>query len=428
MSAPVAIGNKEELAFLDQLMADTAGAGDAVADNASKADDSQQPSHAQPANTTSDPHSAAKTPPHAEQPAPMAAVKAEVISPAPGNANELAFLDELAGVKHDPAEHKPSEDAPMKSSGAGDGKDATHEAEGGEQAADAGSADAEGEAEEAEETFERDATELLGAFKDAKPESEEEQKTAEDIMKDFLSDMKAVDRDNEVNRILWAFKLNPFEKLALRFTATESDVRKAYRKISLLIHPDKCSHPQAAAAFEVLGQAQKELLDEKRRENLMRVLEYAREQIHKERRKATKHDSAMRIAATLHEKGLQGVQEAWEETDDFHEKWKMTARDVLAKAEFRRRKLDKRIKEEEERIVAEEKEEAQQRKRARLDKKEWLDNRGSRITSWRDWNKSGKKIKGVKAPKIKTADADRSYVQRATTEQFVGNYKKKPPK
>ena len=34
----------------------------------------------------------------------------------------------------------------------------------------------------------------------------------------------------------------------------------------------------------------------------------------------------------------------------------------------------------------------------------------------------------TKGLKIKTEDANRSYVQRATTEQFVGNYKKKPPK
>lgn len=34
----------------------------------------------------------------------------------------------------------------------------------------------------------------------------------------------------------------------------------------------------------------------------------------------------------------------------------------------------------------------------------------------------------TKGLKIKTEDTQRSYVQRATTEQFVGNYKKKPPK
>lgn len=49
---------------------------------------------------------------------------------------------------------------------------------------------------------------------------------------------------------MWAFKLNPFEKLNLRFDATPEEVRKQYRKLSLLVHPDKCSHPQAASAFD----------------------------------------------------------------------------------------------------------------------------------------------------------------------------------
>jgi hypothetical protein len=51
-------------------------------------------------------------------------------------------------------------------------------------------------------------------------------------------------------RILWAFKLNPFEKLNIRFTATPEEIRKAYRKTSLMVHPDKCKHPQAQEAFE----------------------------------------------------------------------------------------------------------------------------------------------------------------------------------
>lgn len=40
----------------------------------------------------------------------------------------------------------------------------------------------------------------------------------------------------------------------------------------------------------------------------------------------------------------------------------------------------------------------------------------------------GKKVAGTKAPTTKTWDSQKSYVQRATTEQFVGNYKKRPPK
>jgi hypothetical protein len=60
------------------------------------------------------------------------------------------------------------------------------------------------------------------------------------------------------------------------------------------------------------------------------------------RRKATKNDSAVRMAATLNAEGRAGVEKEWEETDDFHEKWRIKAQDVLARSEFRRRKLLKR--------------------------------------------------------------------------------------
>ena len=59
-----------------------------------------------------------------------------------------------------------------------------------------------------------------------------------------------MDRDNEVTRVIWAFKINPYEQLNLRFDAADDEVRRQYRKLSLLVHPDKCSHPQAREAFE----------------------------------------------------------------------------------------------------------------------------------------------------------------------------------
>jgi hypothetical protein len=38
------------------------------------------------------------------------------------------------------------------------------------------------------------------------------------------------------------------------------------------------------------------------------------------------------------------VEEEWEKTDEFHERWKIKARDLIAKTEFRRRKLTKRVR------------------------------------------------------------------------------------
>lgn len=155
--------------------------------------------------------------------------------------------------------------------------------------------------------------------------------------------MKEVDRENEVNRILGAFKLNPYEMLNLRFTATPEDVRRAYRKISLSVHPDKCTHPRAKDAFETIGHAQKELLDEEKKKNLDFLLGAAKAEVLKEWRKTAKHDAAARLAAMMDDAGKEGVVASWEASDEFHEAWKTKARDVLAKAEWRKRKMTKRV-------------------------------------------------------------------------------------
>ena len=207
--------------------------------------------------------------------------------------------------------------------------------------------------------------------------------------------MREVDRENQVNRILGAFKLNPFEMLDLPFTATADDIRRAYRKISLAVHPDKCSHPRAKDAFEVIGHAQKELLNEEKRKQLDYGLGVAKETVLKEWRKAAKNDAATKLAAVLDESGRAGVQAGWEKSVEFQQQWKMKARDVLAKLEWRRRKMVKRVKEEEARVEEEFVKDKEEGKRKREEEKAWEKSREQRVGSWRDFvaNKGQKKAK-----------------------------------
>lgn len=155
--------------------------------------------------------------------------------------------------------------------------------------------------------------------------------------------MKEVDRENEVNRVLGAFKLNPFEMLGLRFNAPPEDIPRQYRKVSLAVHPDKCTHPRANEAFEIIGHAQKELQDEEKRMRLDFLLATAKDMVISDWKKAAKHDAAIRLAAELSTNGIEDVQKRWEETPEFHEAWRMKARDVLAKTEWRKRKMTKRV-------------------------------------------------------------------------------------
>lgn len=250
---------------------------------------------------------------------------------------------------------------------------------------------------------------------------EDEKLSNEELLKEFFSELRDVDRDNEVNRILWSFKLNPFERMNLRFTATAEEIRKQYRKLSLLVHPDKCKHPQASAAFEILGQAQKDLMDEERRAELQVPLDMAREQVRTERKKETKHDTAVRLASLLHEKGREGIEEEYEQSDEFHERWRVKARELLTNTEWRRRKLVKRIKSEEERVKEEIADDRDRAKKLKQHEQQWETSRDTRVGTWRDFQtkSKGKKAVGeLKPVKLKTNDEEKLYVQRPVGEQF----------
>jgi hypothetical protein len=104
------------------------------------------------------------------------------------------------------------------------------------------------------------ATTTTGVTREGKKgvvEKIEELKDDETLLKEFFKDVSQTDRASEVERILSCFKLNPYEYLNVRFDATIQEVAKAFRKVSLLVHPDKCNHPKASIAFDAIGQAQK---------------------------------------------------------------------------------------------------------------------------------------------------------------------------
>ena len=73
------------------------------------------------------------------------------------------------------------------------------------------------------------------------------------------------------------------------------------------------------------------------------LLSWCAEEVRKERKKATKNDAVVRLASAINEGGRAGVEAEWERTPDFHLLWKNKSRDMLARAEWRRRKLTKRV-------------------------------------------------------------------------------------
>ena len=68
----------------------------------------------------------------------------------------------------------------------------------------------------------------------------------------------------QLNRVLSALKIDPWDVLDIPYSATESEISRAYRNLSLQIHPDKCDatlKEDAQAAFAKLAQAKQDLGD-----------------------------------------------------------------------------------------------------------------------------------------------------------------------
>lgn len=55
--------------------------------------------------------------------------------------------------------------------------------------------------------------------------------TDDALLASFFAEVRSADRDAEVDRVLGAFKLNPFEQVGCRFDATDAEVTRAYRKV-----------------------------------------------------------------------------------------------------------------------------------------------------------------------------------------------------
>eukprot|EP01017_Pseudomicrothorax_dubius_P031922 TRINITY_DN4126_c0_g1_i1.p1 TRINITY_DN4126_c0_g1~~TRINITY_DN4126_c0_g1_i1.p1 ORF type:complete len:232 (+),score=88.04 TRINITY_DN4126_c0_g1_i1:109-804(+) len=94
--------------------------------------------------------------------------------------------------------------------------------------------------------------------------------------------------ENQLERLLSQQFRNPYDVLLLTSEASEEEIRKQYRSISILVHPDKCKDPRAADAFHVAEQAYKTLMDPEKKKIYQRIMREARERTEYERKKENK--------------------------------------------------------------------------------------------------------------------------------------------
>ncbi|KAF5380243.1 hypothetical protein D9757_008206 [Collybiopsis confluens] len=153
-----------------------------------------------------------------------------------------------------------------------------------------------------------------------------------DLEKLLSREASAFQREVEVERILKAFKLNPYDMLDIDVGATEEVVKKRYKKLSLFIHPDKTSHPRAPEAFDLLKKAESELNDKAKRDELDAVIGQATLLVAKELFGPSASLSSKQDWEDSEEVKAIGGPKAWKE------KVRIKTKEFLIDEELRRRK------------------------------------------------------------------------------------------
>ena len=109
---------------------------------------------------------------------------------------------------------------------------------------------------------------------------------------DFMAELKKLSKednkftqDYQMQRLLSTTFVNPYDILEVGAEASEEEIKKKFRMLSILVHPDKCRHEKAADAFHLLEQAYKQLLDSDKRRIFQRVMREAKERVEYERKK-----------------------------------------------------------------------------------------------------------------------------------------------
>jgi len=214
---------------------------------------------------------------------------------------------------------------------------------------------------------------------------------------------------DEINRIMTTFNLNPYEILGVRFDASKRNISLTYRRLATQIHPEKCKHVHARAAFEKIKDAYEALEDKNTVDKYQEVLKKIKDEILAHKLRDLKNelgtgakDSLVgqlleRTEGKMEDQDLEGkarvsaALKEYEASDEFHKDWKRIARQTLIRFEWRmKRTEDRREYVKDRRNLVREKKIAEMQAKE-LAEKNWLEGRDQRLREWRNYLKEQEK-------------------------------------
>jgi DnaJ family protein C protein 8 len=202
--------------------------------------------------------------------------------------------------------------------------------------------------------------------------------------------------DAQVDRLTSKLFSSAYDILLLSHDADEKTIKNQYRRLSALVHPDKCKHPKAHEAFLIVKKAQDDLLDPNYQDKYKELLPTAKQRVY-ERRKADNPARMKRGEDPLELEGIGFDQAVLEECEEM---LRAEAEDVEY-AERVKRSNEERLEQSRLQRIAE-------RNAERKRKKQWDRTREQRVAGWRTFQDN------VQLGHIKTATVGTVNTQKDT--------------
>jgi len=215
------------------------------------------------------------------------------------------------------------------------------------------------------------------------------------LFQSFMQDVKDIERrdevltsDKQIERLTKPgskyLNLNPYEVLQISPKSTPEEIKKCYRKLSILVHPDKNPENRELAekAFEALNQANKALQDDEQVKKAKLILEEAAAMLDMKLKEKRKEAKRLNPNAVIPE-------------DDSPEAYFRLQRAITAKLfadnDIKKQELVDRQQQEKKREREQEIDEEETVKRQKEFDKQWDDGRNNRVSDWRSFQKKNSK-------------------------------------
>jgi len=225
---------------------------------------------------------------------------------------------------------------------------------------------------------------------------------------------KAMEAEAEIVRLLqphhaW-INLDPFGVLCLPPDATEEEIKFHYRRLSAVVHPDKCALDGAVEAFQALKTAYQTLQEEDRRAACVQLYSEAEEEAEKTLKRLRKRGTPPHDMPSLPEELTREVRKRFAEIEKRKRKFEQR---LIGKAQ-----TDAEVESAKAAIAAED----------AADEATWDKKRDSRFNNWQGFKGGGKKrrlgginndalrygVKAAEAAKAPAADAADEAVFKST--------------